>query len=81
MQLYTEILKSVLEKEEIQIVFPNLHIDAAAIVEQECYKALCQIKGILADERLDDKICFEKIEEIVSVFERMGSNAGSRHDF
>lgn len=61
--------------------FPNLRIDVKEIVELTCYKALTEIKRILEDSTLDDKECFEKIEEIVCIFESLGSNGGSRHDF
>ena len=37
--------------------------------------------NILDDDSLDDATCFQKIEEIVCVFEEMGFNGGSRHDF
>ena len=40
MELFTEILAKVLEEEQIHIVFPNLKINAAEIVEMQCYKAL-----------------------------------------
>ena len=43
--------------------------------------ALLQIQHILKDESLNDQECFYKIEEIVRVFERLGSGCGSRHDF
>lgn len=46
-----------------------------------CYCAIEQIKEILKDDRLDDKECFWRIEEIVVVFEELGFDAGARHDF
>ena len=42
---------------------------------------LQKIKMILQDESLDDESCFLKIEEIVSAFEKIGSDGGARHDF
>ncbi len=81
MELYKEILANILRKEEIQISFPNLKLDAAQIIEFECYKALKTIKAIIEDDSLEDKECFMKIEEIVCTFEAIGSDGGSRHDF
>ena len=72
MELYEEIVRSSIVISEI---------DAAQIVEQKCYRALCDIQAIIRDDRLDDADCFQKIEQIVSVFEALGSNGGNRHDF
>ena len=38
MELYKEIVINILEKEEINIIFPNIEIDITKIVEIECYK-------------------------------------------
>lgn len=56
-------------------------INAPKIVEGICYRTLCAIRAILADDSLDDKECFQKIEQIVCLFEDIGSDAGTRHDF
>jgi hypothetical protein len=56
-------------------------VDYTAIIQNECYRALCKIKQILENDALEDADCFQRIEEIVSVFESLGSNAGCRHDF
>lgn len=81
MELYAEILTKALESGEVRIVFPGESGSAAEIVESRSYEALKKIKGILEDETLDDCACFSKIEEIICVFEDLGSNGGSRHDF
>lgn len=78
MELYKEILAKVFEKEEIHIIFPNLKLNAEGIVEKECYKALKKIKAIIENDSLSD---FDCVEEIVCVFESIGSNGGGRHDF
>lgn len=44
-------------------------------------RALEKIRRVLNDDRLDDQTCFWKIEEIVKIYEEIGSNAGTRHDF
>lgn len=81
MKLYQEILREVLATEKIEVTFPNLKITAKEIVEMKCYQALEEIKGILENDGLEDKECFEKIEEIICIYERLGSDGGNRHDF
>lgn len=81
MDLYKEILANILSKERIDINFPNLTISAQKIVAIESYRALSQIKEIIEDDCLDDPECFMKIEEIVRVYETIGSGGGNRHDF
>ena len=81
MELYQEILAKVLENREIQIVFPGLTINAAEIIEGECYKTLQKIKALIEDDRLSDPECFMQIEEIVVALEQLGSDGGCRHDF
>ena len=81
MDLYMEILSKVLESREVNMVFPNLRLEATQIVELTCYRALQEIKAVIEDESLEDDACFWKIEKIVRLFEKMGSNGGFRHDF
>ena len=81
MELYKEILARALMSGEIQITFSGQKPDISKMIEGNCYKALQKIKAIIEDDSLEDKECFMKIEEIVCVFEEIGSNCGSRHDF
>lgn len=81
MELYKELLAKILENEEVQIVFPNLKIDAADLVELKCYQALRKIKAIIEDDSLTDSECYLKIEAIVCLLEELGSDGGDRHDF
>lgn len=81
MELYKEILAQILSQQNAQIIFPDLHLDATMIVELECYKALQKIKAVIEDDNLEDESCFRKVEEIVCIFEEMGSSGGGRHDF
>ncbi len=74
MELYKEILLK-------HFLAVNPDIDTAKIVSDASYTALDQIRRIVRDETLDDKECFMRIEKIISVFEEIGSNAGTRHDF
>lgn len=82
MELHQEILRHMLADGKIQVSFPELtNSDISKIVELECYRALQKIKAILEDDSLEDSECFYRIEEIVCVFEGLGSGCGSRHDF
>ena len=81
MKLDAEILAHLLSQENAQIVFPDLQLNAAEIIELQCYQTLCKIRQILQDESLDDQNCFERIEQIVCEFEAIGSSCGNRHDF
>lgn len=51
------------------------------LFEKECYILLEKIKAVLEDDSLDDKECFERIECLVCLFEEIGSDCGTRHDF
>lgn len=80
MELYKEILvKSVVEKAILSSLETMQH-NAADVIETACYKAIAEIKAILEDDTLDDKTCFLRIDEIIRVFDRLGSPC-SRHDF
>ena len=81
MELYKEILVQALSQQRAEIIFPDLRINATQIIELECYKTLKKIKAVIEDDSLEDESCFRKIEEIVCVFEEMGSSSGERHDF
>lgn len=81
MELYKELLIEVLSKTRSHVTFTNLEINATEIIQLECYKALKQIKAIIEDDSLEDTECFIKIEEVVRLFESLGSDGGTRHDF
>lgn len=51
------------------------------LINSAACRALEEIRGVLDDDRLDDPECFRRIEEIVKIYEKIGSNAGTRHDF
>ena len=51
---------------------------AAEWVRSDSYLALCEIKKIIEDVTLTD---FDCVEQIVAIFEDIGSDGGSRHDF
>ena len=79
MNLYGEILARALEGRAVQVTIDGA--DAQALVKDACYRALEEIRAILKNDALEDPECFQKIEEIVRVYERMGVSPGPRHDF
>lgn len=80
MELWEELLCRAAIQANVEIKLPS-NFDLTKILENECYKALMQIKEVISDSDLDDKECFDRIEKIVCVFESIGSNGGGRHDF
>nr|WP_122012562.1 hypothetical protein [Maliibacterium massiliense] len=81
MPLYLSLLEHLLAHYEMQITFPQLHLDASQIVEQTSYKLLTKIQQIIANKCFSDEECFARIEQIVSVLEDAGCDCGGRHDF
>ena len=79
MDLYKEILIHALEQGKVEVTFPKINI--AEITDSICYIALQRIKDIVHDKSLDDEECFMKIEEIICIYESLGSDGGFRHDF
>lgn len=77
MDLYAEIINKKIKSGEISITIPSL----SETVEQESYLMLKRIKAIIEDEKLTDVECFAQIEKIICLFEKVGSNCGTRHDF
>ncbi|MCL2562979.1 MAG: hypothetical protein FWE08_02975 [Oscillospiraceae bacterium] len=78
MELYKELLAKVLSQEEVHIMFPHIHLNAKEIIEMECYLALQKIQAIIQNDDLSN---FDCVEQIVRVFEMLGSDGGTRHDF
>ena len=81
MKLCHEILAHYLSQQNAQILFPDLHLDASAVVESSCLQIVEKIRAIIANDSLSDKECFMQIEEIVSALETYGIDCGARHDF
>ena len=81
MELYRQILIRALENEKIEVTLPDMKVTPEELVEMKCYAALREIKRVIDDESLDDRDCFQKIEEIIQILEKAGSGGGVRHDF
>ena len=79
MDLFKELMIQVLSKQDLHITLNDRDIQkliGAVNVELLC--ALKEIRTILEDDSFTD---FECVEKIVCVFEELGSDAGTRHDF
>jgi len=81
MRLYADMLEKILEEADGKPHIFAFKINADKIIKKRCYKALREIKKVLEDDSLEDEECFERIEEIVCIYERIGSDGGVRHDF
>lgn len=81
MELWREILCTVLEHQTAEVIFPNLRLELKEIVELTSYQALQRIKEILDNETWNDAECYQKIEQVIQVFESLGDDSISRHDF
>ena len=79
MKLFKDILAQVLSKQELQITINDWNMqELLQTLNFTMLGALEQILLSLQDDELSD---FECIEEIVEIFEDLGSDCGNRHDF
>ena len=60
---------------------PGLNLNAKEIVRLNCYEALKRIQAVLEEDGLDDESCFKRIEEIMAIYQDIGTKIGGRHDF
>jgi len=81
MNLYQDLLAEMIKKGELDFACLKSRETLDVLIEMKCYRVLHQIRKVLDDDTLDDPACFEKIERIVCLFEQIGSDGGSRHDF
>lgn len=81
MELYEQILLKAFEREALDKLWPEMAKHAEAIVAQQCYQALEQIQAVITNDRLTDAECFMQIEQIIRIYEQLGSDGGDRHDF
>ena len=72
---YQELLTKLLSQ------YPTLQQNPAQLVELRCFQALRQIKEIISEPTLSDAECFQRIEAIVCVLEKLDSDGGAQHDF
>ena len=81
MELYKDILINLLSEYFMEVRFSDFEETLKEVVEMKCYQSLQKIKAIIEDDSLNDPECFMKIEEVICVFESIGSKGDSRHDF
>ena len=81
MDFIKQLLVSALTESDVEITLSADTEKIKEIVQEKSVLALYRIKKILEDDSLSDKDCFEKIEEIVLLFEELGMRCGNRHDF
>ena len=79
MELWRELLISGLQNENYKLDYVNDQI-IKEMVEKRSYEVLLQVKQIINNEKLSDKECFIKIEEILCVLEKNNIFC-DRHDF
>ena len=77
MNIKAELIKSYIADTICNSIL-DFDIDADKIVDTTATRALGEIQQVLQKADLDD---FEKIEEIVLIFERYNLDAGAFHDF
>ena len=81
-ELYLEIFREVLSKQDIRVTFPTLEgVDLKRLTDSICYRALCRIRDYIRDDSLSDPECFRKIEQVICTLEDLGSSGDGRHDF
>ena len=80
MDLYKDILCTLLQNTTVEVRFPDLAL-STDLFSAVCYRTLKKIKAVLEDDTLDDPACFEKIEEIMEIFEDLCGTIPNRHDF
>lgn len=80
MQLAKAMFSKVLAEQIMQHISADTY-DLKSLIEMPCYIALREIKALLEDETFSDEVCLSRIEEVIHIFESIGSDGGSRHDY
>ena len=80
MELYKNILCTLLQNNAVEVHFPDLALPSD-FFSAVCYRTLKKIKAVIEDNTLDDPECFERIEEIMQIFEELCGKIPHRHDF
>lgn len=80
MELFQEIMCKEIGKMMIEACY-DLPIDYKEIINLKSLQALKKIKTIISDDGLSDPECFMRMDEIICLFETLGSSGGNRHDF
>lgn len=78
MSLYED-MKQMLIKEKTASLLEDSELTEE--IHTRALQALERIQEVLANDELNDKECFWRIEAIVKIYEEHGLDAGNRHDF
>lgn len=78
MKLLSELLISLLEKESMEVRFPDIDGIIEKMLKEVCYNALDTIREAI-NSFADDLACFDKIEKIIQILEHYGILT-NRHD-
>ena len=83
MELDTALLRQMEKSILLDTVYDERRLSENAmqlLLRKRCVQALTAIRRVL-DADTPDETCFQKIEEIVRIFEAAGADGGTRHDF
>lgn len=83
MELDTALLRQMEKSILLDTVYDERRLSEDAmqlLLRERCVQALTAIRRVL-DADTPDAACFQKIEEIVRIFEAIGADGGARHDF
>ena len=83
MELDTALLRQMEKSILLDTVYDERKLSEAAmqaLLRERCCQAFIAIRRVL-DEDTPDETCFQKIEEIVRIYEAAGADGGARHEF
>ena len=83
MELDTALLRQMERSILLDTVYDEQKLSEPAmqsLLRERCVQALTAIRRVL-DADTPDETCFQRIEEIVRIFEASGADGGARHDF
>ncbi|MCL2861198.1 MAG: hypothetical protein FWE22_02180 [Firmicutes bacterium] len=78
MDLAKDILVKIIANETIQVKLSITKKEYAQMFSDGCYFALSKIRQVLKDKTLSHLEC---IEQIVCIFEQLGTDCGAKYDF
>jgi len=78
MELAKELLLKLLEKETVCVTLSMFEEKLGQLFANTCVIALNEIRNVIINDDLSD---FQCVEQIIQIFERLGSDGGNRHDY
>lgn len=80
MELFQEIMCKEIGKLILETCY-DIPVNYQEIVNLKSLQTLEKIRDIINNDILSDEECFNRIEEVICLFEAIGSSGGNRHDF